>query len=347
MKKMVLIGLFLYACAAQAQQKPYYTQYILNNYMLNPALSGIETYTDVKLSYRSQWTGIDGSPVTAYASINAPIGDQDKVSGSVAAVERTGANLRGKSYWNEYSAPEAHSGAGLILLNDKTGFINRFSMYGTYAYHKPLGNQTTLSAGFLAGFTNVTLDASKVILDDPGQNPDPFDPSIGFASGDLKALMPEVGAGLWLYSRDYYLGLSVLNIVPAKARFVTDSKYGSSFVPHYIFSAGYRFMAADDLSVLPSVIVQSVQPLPMQVHANVKLQFQDQLWFGGSYRYGDKLGGFAAMAGVYISSAINIGYSYDMSANSRLRQFAGDTHEIVVGFLLNNRNGDSCPRNVW
>ena len=35
---------------ATAQQKPQYTQYVLNNYIINPALSGIENYMDVKLS---------------------------------------------------------------------------------------------------------------------------------------------------------------------------------------------------------------------------------------------------------------------------------------------------------
>ena len=41
-----------------AQQRPHYTQYILNQYILNPALSGIENYTDVKVSHRVQWQGL-------------------------------------------------------------------------------------------------------------------------------------------------------------------------------------------------------------------------------------------------------------------------------------------------
>ena len=37
-------------------------------------------------------------------------------------------------------------------MNDKAGYINRWSLNATYAYHKPLGVKTTLSAGFAAGF---------------------------------------------------------------------------------------------------------------------------------------------------------------------------------------------------
>ncbi|HEX4850124.1 MAG TPA: type IX secretion system membrane protein PorP/SprF, partial [Puia sp.] len=44
-----------------AQQQPYYTQYILNNFILNPALAGIENYWDCKVSYRNQWVGLNGA----------------------------------------------------------------------------------------------------------------------------------------------------------------------------------------------------------------------------------------------------------------------------------------------
>jgi type IX secretion system PorP/SprF family membrane protein len=76
--KLIFIPLLLLGMLKSfAQQKPYYTQYILNNYILNPALSGIENYTDLKLSYRNQWTGIDGAPVTVYLSAHKPIGKKD------------------------------------------------------------------------------------------------------------------------------------------------------------------------------------------------------------------------------------------------------------------------------
>src|SRR6478672_7599988 len=111
-----------------AQQKPYYTQYILNNYLLNPALSGIENYTDVKLSYRNQRTGINGAPVTVYFTAHAPIGKKDYRT-TATSFEVPGENPRGKAYWQDYTAPEPHHGVGIIVMNDKTGYISRFSAY--------------------------------------------------------------------------------------------------------------------------------------------------------------------------------------------------------------------------
>ena len=69
-KKFIISCLcFLIVVKACAQQQPYYTQYILNNFILNPALAGIENYWDVKASHRHQWVGLDGAPVTTYITI--------------------------------------------------------------------------------------------------------------------------------------------------------------------------------------------------------------------------------------------------------------------------------------
>lgn len=325
-----------------AQQKPYYTQYILNNYILNPALSGIENYTDVKLSYRNQWTGINGAPVTIYLTAHTPIGKKDYRT-TATSFEVPGENPRGKSYWEDYTAPASHHGIGIIVMNDKTGYLSRFSAYATYAYHRALSAKTTLAAGFLGGFTNLSLDRSKI----EWGTLDPNDPAIGYSNGELKTLKPEVGAGLWLYSGNYFAGVSVLNIIPNKAKFISTDNYATYFTPQIITTVGYRFFVSDDVTALPSVMLQFIQPFPVQIHANIKFQYQDKVWAGLSYRISDQLGGFAAMAGINVSNTFNVSYAYDASTTSRLRNYTKNTHEIVLGFLLNNTYGDTCPRNVW
>ncbi|MBA2249187.1 MAG: type IX secretion system membrane protein PorP/SprF [Chitinophagaceae bacterium] len=342
MKSFLFIFFIGFGIKSIAQQKPYYTQYIINNYILNPALTGIENYTDVKLSYRNQWAGIQGAPVTAYLSVQSPIGKKDYRT-TATSFEVPGENPRGKSFVDNYTAAEPHHGVGLIIMNDKTGYINRFSAYATYAYHKGISSRTTLAAGFLGGISNVSLDRSKIVWG----NLDPNDPAIGIDNGEIKKVKPEIGAGLWLYSADYFAGLSVLNIIPGKAHFVTDKIYGDYFAPQFIATAGYRFFLSDDVTALPSLMFQFVKPFPVQVHLNVKVQYLDKLWVGASYRYSDEFGGFAAMAGLNVSNTFNLGYAYDVSTTSRLRTYTKNTHEIILGFLLNNKYGDSCPRNVW
>ena len=54
MKRKILVYVILLGGAINSfsQQKPQYTQYVLNQYIINPAIGGIENYVDVKLSAR-------------------------------------------------------------------------------------------------------------------------------------------------------------------------------------------------------------------------------------------------------------------------------------------------------
>jgi len=327
---------------AAAQAKPSYSQYVLNNFILNPGVTGIENYIDVKVSTRNQWTGINGAPVTSYLSIHGPIGKKD-LRTSATSFQVPGNNPRGKQYWEEYTAPLPHHGVGMIALNDKAGYINRWSLFASYAYHKPLGIQTTLSAGFNAGITSVNLDRSKI----QWANLDPNDPAIGYSSGELKRLKPEIGVGLWLYSNKYFAGLSVQNIIPGKAIFVKNDKFGTYYTPNYFLTAGYRLLLSDEVNLMPSVMIQYWQPQLLGIHANAKVQYLDKFWIGGSYRYSDLISGYSAMVGLNVSNTFNISYTYEVATTSRLRAYTGNTHELMIGFLIGNKYGDTCPRNVW
>jgi len=44
---------------ANAQQRPHYTQYIMNNYIINPAVAGIENLKKLKLNHPPQWVFLD------------------------------------------------------------------------------------------------------------------------------------------------------------------------------------------------------------------------------------------------------------------------------------------------
>jgi type IX secretion system PorP/SprF family membrane protein len=343
MKKMAFLLFIVFTSESVFSQfKPYYTQYILNNYILNPAVAGIENYTDVKLSYRNQWVGIDGAPVTTYFSIHGPIGKSDYRT-SATSFEVPGENPRGRRFSDNFTAPNAHHGLGITALNDKTGFINRWSAYGSYAYHQPLSVATSLSAGINMGVTGLNLDRTTINFADLDAN----DPAIGMINGEVKILKPELGAGLWLYSADYFAGISVQNLLLGSVKFTAGASKENYFSPNCFLTGGYRFFLTDEVSALPSVMIQFMQPNLYGLHSNVKLQYLDKLWVGGSYRYSDLISGYSAMVGFNVSNTFNVSYAYENTLNSQLKIFTKNTHEIVLGFLLGNKYGDSCPRNIW
>ena len=98
-------------------------------------------------------------------------------------------------------------------------------------------------------------------------------------------------------------------------------------------TGGYRFLLNDDINAIPSVMLKYIQGSSennFQVETNIKFQYRDLLWIGGSYRYQD---GYAAMLGVNVSNTFNVGYAYDFTTTN-LNTVSRGTHEIVLGFLI-------------
>jgi type IX secretion system PorP/SprF family membrane protein len=325
----------------RSQQRPIYTQYILNTFIINPAVAGIENYWDVKASHREQWVGLDGAPVTTYLTIQGPLKKSlfdDRADPTV--VHADGANPRGHMYWEDYGSTDPHAGIGLTVVNDATGPLNNFSIAGTFAYHIPISRRTSLSGGISVGGQDVSLNTGKLNF-----GPDyPIDPAVA-GSGYLDRWRPDISAGLWLYSRDYFVGFSAQNIISSNLAFAEDTLkvVNGKLIPHLFLMTGYRIPVDDDISFLPSVVLRYVTPLPVGFDINAKFQYKDLIWAGASFRYRD---GFAAMIGVNVSSTFNFGYSYDYTT-SALNNVSHGTHELLVGFLIGNHYGDWCPRNLW
>jgi len=334
----LLLMLILPNVQLMAQQKPHYTQYILNQFIVNPAITGIENYIDVKVSHRHQWTGIQDAPVTTYFTVHGPIGKTDYRT-TATSFDIPGENPRGQSYWETYNAPEPHHGVGFQVINDVTGPLSNLSAYGTYAYHLGLTPRTSLSAGFGVGINRISLNTAKLDFGDVT-----VDPAV-YSSGVLNKTKLDITAGLYLYSADYFIGLSAQQIVPQKIDFSNGHirpKQGRT-VPHLFATAGYRFLIGYDFNLIPSIMVKYVNPIPTQVEFNAKLQYRDFAWVGVGYRHKD---GFAGMLGLNVSNTFNVGYAYDYTT-SRLNNFSKGTHEIIVGLLIGNKYADTCPRNVW
>lgn len=331
------LGCSLFSLLAVAQQKPHYTQYVMNQYILNPAISGIENYMDVKLSHRHQWTGIQDNPVTTYLTVHAPIGKKDYRT-TATSYSIPGENPRGTSYWQEYQASEPHHGLGFQVVNDQTGPLNNFSAYATYAYHLGLSPRANISAGFGVGITKLSLNAAKLDFANP------MDPAVANSS-IINRVRPDLSAGIYLYSADYFVGVSAQQVIPQNIEFSdnTVKETGGKAVPHLFATAGFRTMMGEDFNLIPSVLVKYISPVKPQVDLNAKLMYRDVVWLGATYRTEDAIAG---MVGLNISNKLNVGYAYDYTT-SGLSNYSKGTHEIMVGFLIGNSYGDTCPRNVW
>ncbi|MDR6193547.1 type IX secretion system membrane protein PorP/SprF [Siphonobacter sp. SORGH_AS_0500] len=327
--------LFLGNGIAQAQQRAQYSQYMLNAYVLNPAVSGLEDFIDAKVGYRNQWSGLEGAPKTFYATAHGALDKADRTS-SLAVRGPNGRPLPRPRVFRSQPAAPGHHGIGGMVLYDEMGPTYRTSLTISYARHIPLNNRIKLSAGLGTGVTQHTIDFDRLHLLDPS------DPVLQY--GKQSVLMPDLSAGVLLYDPHFYVGLSASQLLFKNIHYRTSGQSAYEWLGtlynHYFLTAGYRFDVTEDWAFLPSLLVKSVRPVPLSYDVNAKFSYQDRIWAGLSYRHKDAIVG---LVGVNINYQINLGYSYDFTM-SNLRNVSRGTHEIVIGIMLNNRQRIICPR---
>ena len=314
---ILLISLLAVAIQAVAQQRPQYSQYMLNNYLLNPAIAGIEDYADIRVSHRRQWVGLDGAPSTYYLSAHTPLN-------------------KGAS-GNKYHRALAHHGVGTVIHTDKTGPLRRTGVNVSYAYHLPLTTSLNVSAGVAAGVIRNSINSAD--LDFSNDN----DPLLG--GGDINNTVLDLNLGLWLYSRNFSVGVAGAQLLEDAGSFgaATRGEPVLGLQRHYFVTASYRLEPTESLDIIPSVMVKLADPSPASIDANLRVLYDERFWVGGGYRHNDAI---VAMVGVYISPLLDLSYSYDFTTSDLDRVSAG-THEVVVGFKLLNNNRIICPQWVW
>ncbi len=319
MKKPLLLIFFLtlLCLQAMAQQRPQYSQYMLNNFLLNPAITGIEDYADVRVSHRRQWVGLDGAPVTSYVTAHTPLN-------------------KGAS-GNKYHRALAHHGIGASFHTDKTGPLRRSGASLSYAYHLPLTTKLNVSAGAAAGLIRNSVNSNELEFTNPN------DPLVG--GGDINNSVFDLNLGLWLYAKNFSVGLAGAQLLENVGSFQpAESKEASlDLQRHYFLTGSYRFEATPQLDVIPSVMLKLADPSPLSIDASVRVLYDERFWVGASYRHKDALVG---MFGVYVSPLLDISYSYD-ATTSNLNRVSTGTHEVVVGFKLLNDRRIICPQWVW
>src|SRR5882672_9984639 len=91
MKKYIFFVVQLLIRAnAVAQQDPLYSQYLNNPFVLNPAYAGLTDNLNLSISYRSQWTGLEGSPKTVNANGHISLFDNRMGAGMMIIADQIG-----------------------------------------------------------------------------------------------------------------------------------------------------------------------------------------------------------------------------------------------------------------
>ena len=280
--------------SATAQQQAMFTQYMFNQSILNPAYAASQDNLNAMLLARTQWFGLGGGPRTQTFSIHGPLSEKKFT-------------------------------AGLSFLNDKISVVNSTETYADFAYQFQLVPDVYLALGLKAGFDFYQADLTK--LKTINNN----DPS--FSEDVNNSFLPNFGFGGFVYSNDYYLGVSVPKL--SRNKININSKVNSNTLSreelHYYIIGGYVFELDKDVKFKPSFFAKMVKGSPLSFDVNASFLLKEKLWLGGTYRLKE---GFCANVEFKVTNNLMLGYSFDFTT-SDLSSYNYGTHEVFVSLDLN------------
>ncbi len=289
--------MLVFMSGVYGQREPQYTQYMYNIGSFNPAYVGTVENLDLTGLYRSQWIDIPGAPRNFRFGMNIPF-----------------ANKR--------------HGLGFNVVNDEIGPTTSTFADIAYSFQVSLSEETRLSFGVDAGGSFLNVDFSKGSFENPGE------PILD--RNNIKEFYPTVGAGLFLYQENWYMGASVPN-------FLTDGLYDEAVATvvedkmQFNFIGGYVFDFSDNLKFKPAFLVNYIQGAPATVNISTNFLIKDVVTLGAAYRVDNSVSG---LAGFQISNGAFIGYSYDYNTNG-LGEYNSGSHEVIVKFYFGRGEGRS------
>lgn len=292
MKKIIYIFLFT-GFSLCAQQTVQYTQFLLNEYGTNPAVSGANSGLNFMVGRRTQWIGFDYAPETNFASFCKDFGKKGY-----------------KYYWH---------GIGAYIENDKYGVFNNQMISGSYAIHFKLPHGYYIGLGIAAGAKNIAL--SNLVFD-------PGDPALLQRSPDV--WLPIVIPGVYFYSKKISIGMGIHNLYKNKLT-QSDNQIGSnsrlSPTAYLTISKKYRSLEYDYTYVPAIHIVSTFNGIP-SVNLNFIAIYRGRIGFGVSYRSQDAV---SAILQVRVLKNVIIGLAYDYTV-SRFRSANASSLEGMMGF---------------
>ena len=222
-------------------------------------------------------------------------------------------------------------GAGISVIADQLGPVKETNVYADFGYSIQLKQNKKLTFGLKVGaaFHNIGLTNLTV-----------FDANDPFFSETINSTTPNIGAGIFYFSDNYYAGISIPNFLNSVHLNANGNRLGSE-TQHFFITAGYVFSFSKTIKLKPSFLVKSAFEAPLSFDINTNVLFFNSLELGVSYRNIDS---FSVLVGFAINPQLNIGYAYD-TVTSDLRQFAPASHEIIIRYSFNeNARRIKSPR---
>ena len=297
----ILLFVICFGGLLKAQQLPQITQYMNNNYVINPAVAGMYDYYQVNTTIRNQWAGINDAPRTSVISI--------------------------------YGRHSEHVGLGGTVYNDVTGPTSRIGGAASYTYAFQLTQKVKLSLALQGGFTQFKIIKNNIPVMDQD---DPL-----MLGGDVVRTLPDATFGFNVSGNKWYIGAAIPQLLSSELKLMDDdfariydtTSQNGKLASHIYVLGSYTYDINPAISIEPSFFLKSVAGAKTQIEFGVKSEYKEMIWVGMNYEMNNDLSSIAALLGYKINDRFNIGYSYGMPSSTTSSYHSG-SHEFMLGIKL-------------
>lgn len=230
---------------AMGQQLQTSSMYDLQGVFHNPSTAGVRN-SMAGVSYRTQWSGISGSPRTATA-------------------------------FGSFNVPSLKIGIGGYAYNDKTGPTSRTGLQLAFAKHIPAG-EGTFSLGIEARGQQYSLDRAKLTATlgaDPAigtsENRFVFDAGFGISYTNKKLQLGASVSNLVQTKLGFYTG----NLTASE---------NARLYRHYFFHGSYKWDVDGNTTITPNFLVIYLPNAPTEFQGGVRVEHKELFFWGLSLR---------------------------------------------------------------
>lgn len=304
-RKLHYVILFLFIpFFIQAQQVAQYTISAFNQYVYNPAYTGLASSLEANGVFRKQWLGLDGSPMTQNLNIHMPL---------------------------HYLS----SGVGLNIENDYIGAERNTRILLSYSYHLKLGKSTKLSIGASGGLIQKSLDGTKLLSPGGDYDENNIIHNDGFLpQTKVNGLTYEVDFGLFLKIKQLEIGISGLHLTESEVNLGDSNTIPFHFKRHFVGFASYLIDFNRTITLRPAILAKT-DLTQTQINFSTFLEYNEQFLFGIGLRglNNETIDALEFIGGVRLNKNWKIYYSYDYSL-SGLRAVNSGSHELMLKYNL-------------
>ncbi len=317
MKRLLLAIILLTGfLELKSQENSVYQYYLLNPYLMNPALAGFSKQTEIRATLSQHWIGIPDAPSTQTLSAHS---------------------FAGKGM-----------GVGGYFFNDKNGLNKETGVNLNCAYHINLGREDELlkirklSFGLGTSVFQHTINLSALTDHD-------YDPAVDGAEKSAFAI--NFNAGTYFRYDGISAGISVAGLGFKKLS-IYDDATEPDFPEQLFTNAGYLFSPFNHILFEPSVVYKFSSSQQSQLDANLKAIFyqaaDQQYWLSMSLRRtldpgNEQFLDLIGLAGINYQGFM-FAYAYDFGM-SQLNSMHSGSHQIMLGILIKKAETHriSCP----